>query len=61
MEYDNLPSYLYAYVDCLNNGLTLEQLSGETQNQIQRLNLVFNNHKNAIGFSYLRFKYRAFA
>ena len=52
MKYGNLPSYLYGYVDCLNKGLTLEQLSGETKNQIQRLNLIFNNQRNAIGFAY---------
>lgn len=52
IKYENVPSYLYAYIDCLNKGLTLEKLSGEIVNQIQRLNLVFNNYDNAIGFAY---------
>ena len=50
--YENVPTYLYEYVECLNNGLTQEELSGEILNRIQRLNSVFNHKKNAVGFEY---------
>lgn len=52
ITYNNVPPYLYSYVDCLNKGLTEEQLSGEIINRIQRLNTVFNSRNNAVGFAY---------
>lgn len=52
INYENVPSYLHKYVDCLNKGLKEEELTGEIVNRIQRLNTIFNNRNNAIGFEY---------
>lgn len=52
IEYENVPTYLHKYVECLNKGLNQDELNGEIVNKIQRLNLVFNNRKNAVGFAY---------
>lgn len=52
INYDNIPSYLYSYVDCLNKGINKKDLSEEIQNRIQRLNVLSNNYSKLIGFAY---------